>query len=200
MVRWAATPPRSHGIAAPPPTPGRLPRPGHEAFPFRQAGRGGFSTAVYQEKSTTDEVNPLLFAKPLAPLVAAQRHRRSSRLPGVLRRIGGFAGRCECALIEGTGSVLVPLGEGLSVLDLFPNQDCHVIQISGNRLGTPDRAIPTDGALKHAGIKKLKVVLRPSAERDSPADSDGLILSEMPAPTPLIPTPSRGKIQRGWRP
>jgi dethiobiotin synthetase len=96
-------------------------------------------------------------------------------------------------LIEGTGGVLVPVGEGLSMLDLFPNHGCQAILISGNRLGTPNRAIPTVDALQHAGIKKLKVVLRPSAERDSPADSDGLTLSEMPDPTPLIPTPFQGK-------
>src|SRR5208283_3182944 len=107
----------------------------------------------------------ICISAPLSQLAATRRHRRSGRLPGVLRRIGGLAGRCKRVLIEGTGGVLVPVGEGLSMLDLFPNHGCQAILISGNRLGTPNRAIPTVGALQHAGIKKLRVVLRPSAER-----------------------------------
>ena len=156
--------------------------------PFCSGSRADieFLRAVQDGELTPGEITPFFFAEPLAPLVAARRHHRSIRLPAVLRRIRRVAGRCQCLLIEGIGGLLVPLGEGFTVRDLIAKLDCEVIVVSRNRLGTINHTILTGDALQHIGIKGLKMVLMSSAEEDSSTGSNGRILAELLAPTPVF--------------
>ena len=87
--------------------------------PFCSGSRADaeFLNAIQDGALTPNEITPYFFPEPLAPLVAARQHHRSIRLPEVLRRVRGLANRCQCLLVEGIGGVLVPLGEGYSVVD-----------------------------------------------------------------------------------
>jgi dethiobiotin synthetase len=102
-----------------------------------------FRTVSWRPTKTT----PSFYSETLAPLVAARKHHRSIRLPEVLPRSTRVAGRYECLLIEGIGGVLVPLGEGLAVLDLVARPGCGAIVVSHNRLGTINDTMLTIGAL-----------------------------------------------------
>ena len=50
-------------------------------------------------------------------------------------------------LIEGSGGLLVPLGEGYTVLDLILRLRCHVLVVSRNQLGTINHSLLTLSAL-----------------------------------------------------
>jgi dethiobiotin synthetase len=152
-----------------------------------------FLSAVQERELTLEVINPFFFEQPLAPLAAAREQRVSIRLPQVLRRICDVAKRCEWLLVEGIGGVMVPLGDGFSVLDLIANLSCSTVVVSRNKLGTINHTMLTVDVMQRAGIKRLKVVLMASKEKDFSADSNGHILSELLAPAPVIPIPFLGR-------
>jgi dethiobiotin synthetase len=146
-----------------------------------------FLHAIQNAELTPDEINPFFFAEPLAPLVAARKQDLSIRLQEVLRRIWHVAGRCQCLLIEGSGGLFVPLGEGYTVADLIAKLNCEVIVVSRNRLGTINHTLLTVRALQHLGIKILKVVMMSSSQAGPSSASNGLILAELLGRVPVIP-------------
>ena len=152
-----------------------------------------FLGAVQERELTQDEINPFFFELPLAPLVAARKQHVSIRLPAVLRHISNVAKRCEWLLIEGIGGVMVPLGKGFTVLDLITTLSCSTVVVSRNKLGTLNQTMLTVDAMQHAGIEKVKVVLMASQERDISTGSNGQILSELLAPTPVVQMPFLGR-------
>ena len=152
-----------------------------------------FLHAVQDGELTRDEINPFFFVEPLAPLVAARKHHRLVHLAEVLRRIRGLTRRCRCLLIEGIGGVLVPLGEGFAVRDLTAKLGCGAIVVARNRLGTLNHTLLAVDALQHAGVTRVKIVLMSSPETDFSSDSNGLILSELLAPTPVFTIPFLGR-------
>lgn len=151
-----------------------------------------FLRAVQDGELTIEEITPFFFAEPVAPLVAARRHHRSIRLPEVLRQINRIASRCECLLIEGIGGLLVLLGEGFTVRDLIARLDCEVVLVSGNRLGTISHTLLTAEALKSLENKGLKAVLMSHKYKDGSTHSNQRILTELPAPTPVLSVPYLG--------
>jgi dethiobiotin synthetase len=163
--------------------------------PFCSGSRADveFLGAVQQRELTLDEINPFFFEQPLAPLAAAREQHVSIKLPAVLRQISNVAKRCEWLLIEGIGGVMVPLGNGFSVLDLIANLSCSTVVVSRNKLGTINHTMLTVDAMQHAGIKEFKVVLMASQETDFSANSNGRILCELLAPRPVIPVPFLGR-------
>lgn len=149
--------------------------------PFCSGGRGDvdFLRAAQEKELTADEVNPFYFREPIAPLVAARKHRNAVRLPDVLRAISDVVRRCECLLIEGSGGLLVPLGEGYTVADLITKLNCEVIVVSRNKLGTINHTLLTVRALQHVGIKALRVVLMSGKKSDASNASNTRILAEL---------------------
>ena len=111
-----------------------------------------------------DEINPFYFSEPVAPLVAARKHRRKISLQEVLLHIQSIASSISPSihhsitpslhhptlLIEGSGGLLVPLGENYSVLDLIVALECETIVVARNRLGTINHTMLTFRALEHA--------------------------------------------------
>jgi dethiobiotin synthetase len=156
-----------------------------------------FLRAVQDGELTIEKITPFFFAEPLAPLVAARRHRRLIRLRQVLRQINRIASRCQCMLIEGIGGLLVPLGEGFTVRDLIARLDCEVVLVSCNRLGTINHTLLTVEALKPLANKGLKAVLMSHKYKDAAMHSNQGILTEMLAPTPVLSVPFLGaKMER----
>jgi dethiobiotin synthetase len=148
--------------------------------------------AIQDGELARDEINPFFFAEPLAPLVAARKHRRSIGLPETLKRIKRLASRCQCLLVEGIGGVMVPLGEGFAVVDLIARLGCRTILVSRNRLGTINHTLLSVNALQHAGINRLRTVLNASSETDPSTNSNCSILSELLAPILIFPIPYLG--------
>jgi dethiobiotin synthetase len=155
--------------------------------PFCSGGRGDvdFLRIAQDRELSDDEINPFYFREAIAPLVAARRRHVTIRLPDVLRAISEVVGRCECLLIEGSGGLLVPLGEGYTVADLIAKLNCEVIVVSRNRLGTINHTLLTVRTLQHIGIRTLSVVLMSEKNRDSSSSSNAKILGELLGGVPL---------------
>jgi dethiobiotin synthetase len=149
-----------------------------------------------------NEINPFYFSEPIAPLVAARKHRRRVPLQHVLTHIervlsGHFAPiknrkskiKDSLLLIEGSGGLLVPLGEGYTVLDLITALNCEVVVVARNKLGTINHTLLTVRALQQAGAKNLSVALMNCKMQDVAAHSNYKILAELLAPVQVHSIP-----------
>lgn len=149
-----------------------------------------------------NEINPFYFPEPVAPRVAARKHHRHIRLSDTLRHIRSVAtsslakGQKPAApsqlLIEGSGGLLVPLGEDFCVLDLIAALRCQVLVVSQNRLGTINHTLLTVQALQAAGVRRLKVVLMDTRFTDASTKTNAAVLRELLAPVPLVALPFLG--------
>ena len=104
------------------------------------------------------ETNPFFFKRPLAPSVdAKERGLVQVPLAEVLGRIRGVKARKKpkILLVEGSGGILAPLGEGYGLGDILAkmNGECRVA--SPNCLGTINHTLLTVKYLQTIGMKRL---------------------------------------------
>lgn len=125
---------------------------GHRALalkPFCSGSTAGLTDAdilyeLQDHELAPHEINPFFFPEPLAPLVAARRHRSKITLDHVVSHIRSVITthlssiknpkskiqNGPCLLIEGAGGLLTPLGEGFNLLDIitsFPNAEHNAL-------------------------------------------------------------------------
>jgi dethiobiotin synthetase len=148
--------------------------------PFCSGGRGDVKLlrAMQDAELTEEEINPFYFPKPVAPLVDARRSKRVISLAQVIREIKKLAGRCECLLIEGSGGLLVPLGEKYLISDVIKRLNCEVIVVARNQLGTINHTLLTVEALKRFGVKNIAVALVGTSKKDASVEKNGAVLRE----------------------
>jgi dethiobiotin synthetase len=171
-----------------------------------------------------DEINPFYFPEPVAPLISARKHKRRIPLQSVVDQI-----RCTAAgladnergwhqpskikkskprnknflLVEGSGGLLVPLGENYTVRDLIVRLGCDVLLVSSNKLGTINHTLLTLSALGvwpgrgqrsgHRGRRSVKLVLMDQRSPDFSSRTNPAILREVINPTPLVQLPFLGR-------
>ena len=155
--------------------------------PFCSGGLGdvNFLRAVQDKELSTREINPFYFKPPIAPLAAVREGASPVRLADVLRAISDIVRRCEVLLVEGSGGLLVPLGEGYSVADLIAKLNCETIVVSQNRLGTINHTLLNVRALQHLGISGISVVLMGARKKDVSTRTNAALLGELLGGVPL---------------
>ena len=165
---------------------------------------------------TLDEINPFYFPEPVAPLVSARRHRRNIRLEDAVNHIERIAARLgfkqrrgghnlhgnsteSVLLVEGVGGLLVPLGEGFTVIDFAACLDCEMILVSQNRLGTINHTLLSVESLRqhrrkrcNAHVRALEIVLMETSKTDASSASNAAIIRELAAPIAVFPFPFLG--------
>ena len=132
-----------------------------------------------------DEINPFHFREPLAPLVAARKHRRKISLDRVLAFIRNHAEHRERVIVEGAGGLLAPLGEGFSLLNIVRELHADLIIVGPNKLGVINQTLLT----LNAANAPAQVVLMRHKKEDPSAESNCAILRELAAPAPVFDFP-----------
>jgi dethiobiotin synthetase len=163
--------------------------------PFCSGGRDDVKLlqSMQPGELTDDEVNPFYFPEAVAPLISARKHRRKVTLAAAVRRIRAVQRKCDILIVEGSGGLLVPLGEEFLVADLIGALKCEVIIVTRNRLGTINHTLLTARAVKELRPKKAKVVLMDCGERDDSTETNFEILRELLAPVSIVEYPFLGK-------
>jgi dethiobiotin synthase len=153
---------------------------------------------------SAEEINPWFFPEPVAPLVSARKHRRHIPLEQVVAHIKQMKRRCDCLLVEGAGGLLVPLGEGYSILDLIRGLQCEVLIVARNQLGILNHTLLTVRALQHrlphasrlpphaSGGTPAAVALMGSRRADASCSTNSPILAELLGQVPVIDLPYLG--------
>src|SRR6185312_13737584 len=96
----------------------------------------------------------------------------------VVERIHKIARQCECLLVEGSGGLLVPLGENYLVSDVIQRLKCDVILVARNQLGTINHTLLTAHALKRFGVKNISVALIGTSKKDASVEKNLEVLRE----------------------
>jgi dethiobiotin synthetase len=166
--------------------------------PFCSGGRGDVDLldALQEGALVRDLLNPFYFEEPVAPLVSARLHNRNVPLSAAVRAVKAAARQCELLIVEGSGGLLVPLGEGYFVQDLIRKLDAEVILASRDRLGTINHTLLTFRMLRDSGIRKVRTVLMGCRGKDVSRKTNASLLREFLSPQPLFTLPFlRGNCQ-----
>jgi dethiobiotin synthetase len=168
--------------------------------PFCSGGLGDVHLlqSLQRGELSDEEMNPFYFRQPLAPLVAARKNQRI-RLGDVVSHVNKIGRKCKRLLIEGSGGLLVPLGENFTVADLIGALDCSVIVAARNRLGTINHTLLTVKHLQSMGIRPhaVTVVLMASAKPDLSSKTNPRTLAKLLAPARVLSVPNLGKNSMG---
>jgi len=135
-------------------------------------------SAIQDHELSEREINPFYFPEPVAPLVSARKHGREIRLKDAVGAIQTVAKRCDYLVVEGSGGLRVPLGEGFDVADLIQHVYCEAVVVAKNRLGVINHTRMTVDGLWQSGVKKVKIVLMGTEKKDASMGTNEEILSE----------------------
>ena len=149
-----------------------------------------------------EDVCPLTYAEPLAPLVAAERAGR----PVALAVLDAARARLAAAapdgvVVEGAGGLLVPFTRDADLGTLAARWRCDLVVVAGDRLGVLNHALLTVREAERRGLRVRAVVL--NALRVTPADVAEYtnltvlrsLLPEVPVlPFPFVPEPLRDDV------
>ena len=134
-----------------------------------------------------DLINPVRFAAPLAPAVAAEQNSTAINWPEVRRSLTVLDQSSDAMLVEGVGGLLVPLDPAnprLTVLDLAVAIGYPVLVVARSGLGTLNHTAMTVRLLKGAGCRVGGLVMNyyePDVAKspDSSLNSNRIWLSKM---------------------
>lgn len=103
-----------------------------------------------------EDVNPYLFADPIAPHIAAANENSPIDLPACIKRCQtAIQSDVDFVVVEGAGGWLVPLNDTESMADLAVALGSQVILVVGIKLGCINHALLTVAAIERSGVPLL---------------------------------------------
>lgn len=96
--------------------------------------------------------NPFAFAPAVAPHLAARECGVTLDLATIAAAWRRIAQQADVIVVEGAGGALVPLGEGLTMLDIARRLRLPVLMVVGVRLGCLNHALLTAEAIAARGL------------------------------------------------
>lgn len=99
-----------------------------------------------------DDVNPCVFAPPIAPHIAAARAGVRIRIAGLRAAYRRLAAGSDWVVVEGVGGWRVPLGARTTVADLARALRLPAVLVVGLRLGCINHALLTAEAIVADGV------------------------------------------------
>lgn len=138
-------------------------------------------------------INPFYFKEAVAPLVSARRHNRQISLQEVVERIRVLESQSDLLLVEGSGGLLVPLGEGYTVADIIKALDCSVVVAARNELGVINHVLLTIHSLKTLEAARISVVLMGCKIRSLAVQTNRSIIEEFLWPIKIFSLPFLGE-------
>lgn len=106
-----------------------------------------------------DEINPIHFRYPLAPMIAARMERRRRNIPHLVSDRFPLPSSFFPVLVEGVGGLLVPLHRGYWVRDWVKQLRLPLLVVARPNLGTINHTALTVEAARSAGLNVLGIVL-----------------------------------------
>ncbi len=137
--------------------------------PFCSGGRGDVRLlqSLQRGELSDDEVNPFYYDLPLAPCIAARQGRGPKvQLREAVRKIDAIKKKCDVLLVEGSGGLLVPLGESFTVLELIKTLACPVLVLGRNKIGIINHTLMSIELLHAVGIKLVTSILMGAKKSD----------------------------------
>jgi dethiobiotin synthetase len=112
-----------------------------------------------------DEINPVHFREPAAPLLAARAENRSIDFAALNQGIKAMPARFSHLAVEGVGGWRVPLAPGYDVRDWARELGLPVVVVARGSLGTLNHALLTVDSVRAAGLACAGVVVNAGPEK-----------------------------------
>lgn len=109
--------------------------------------------SAMSEPMSYEQVNPVVFAEPIAPHIAAERAGRrlsAAQLAGYCR--GAMMRPADLLLVEGAGGWRVPLNQRETLADLVIELNLPVVLVVGMKLGCINHALLSAEAIRSDGM------------------------------------------------
>jgi len=137
---------------------------GHDAVALKPISTGDREDALLFEHAndfrlSLDEINPVHFREPAAPLVAARVENRSIDFAALNHEIAAMRARFSHLAVEGIGGWRVPLAPGYDVLDWARDLGLPVVVVARGSLGTLNHTQLTVDSIRAAGLTCAGVVV-----------------------------------------
>jgi len=123
--------------------------------------------AAAENTLSLEEVTPVSYTAPLAPIEASRLEGRSFHPSEVLPTFQRLHRSHRSLLVEGVGGWLVPLSENYSAADLAKAMNLPVLLVVRNRLGAINHTLLTLESIAFHGLVCKGIVLN-----NHPADAD----------------------------
>lgn len=149
-----------------------------------------------------DEINPWHFRAPVAPLLAAQREKKSVKLAAVRAHVRAIQNRFDVVLVEGAGGLLSPLGANFDSREVIVALRATPVIAAPNRLGVVNHVLLTLEALPGKCRAEASVVLMTPPKSDSATATNAKLLEQSSAPGTIFRLPWLGEDFSGaeiWR-
>ena len=129
------------------------------------------------------EVNPFVFAPPIAPELAAMAAGATIDLDRIAAAYAHLATMANAIVVEGAGGALVPLGRGTDMLDIPARLGLPVLLVVGIRLGCLNHALLSALAISARGLRFAGwVANRIDAEMREGDANVAALVDRLPAP------------------
>jgi dethiobiotin synthetase len=163
---------------------------GRDAAGFKPVSCGdrddGRILAEVSGNLSLDDVNPLHFASPVAPYVAALLENKSIDPATLVESYRKFSEGRGTVLVEGAGGWEVPITENYLISDLAKDLGLPVILVAANRLGALNHILLTLAAIKAKGLTCAGIILNQlEDEMDTPMITNKGILASL-TKTPVL--------------
>ena len=134
-----------------------------------------------------DLVNPYRFHDPLAPAIAASRHKKRIEIKKIVSAFRILAGKHDYMIVEGAGGIMVPLTADRYYLDLARVLELPVIVVARPGLGTINHTLLTIMALRSRRLRIAGIVINHrSKKRPGLAERTGPPVIERLSGVPII--------------
>jgi dethiobiotin synthetase len=157
---------------------------GRDAYGFKPISCGdrddGRMLAEISGNLPIDVANPLHFASPVAPYVAALLENKSIDPAVLVKAYQKFSENKEIVLVEGAGGWEVPITENYFISDLAKDLGLPVILVAANRLGALNHILLTLAAIEAKGLTCAGIILNQlEDEMDTPMITNKGILASL---------------------
>lgn len=105
------------------------------------------------------DVCPLIFADPVAPLVAASRARRAVDLVALNAIFARLTKGRNAIVVESAGGLLTPVADDMAYDGLFHHWGLDLVIVAANRLGALNHTMLTLQAAERAQLRVRAVIL-----------------------------------------
>jgi dethiobiotin synthetase len=150
---------------------------GHDAAGLKPICTGGRDDARWLERASDfrlslDDINPLYFREPAAPLPAARLENRSIDFATLARSILSTKSRFSHLALEGVGGWRVPLAPGYGVREWARDLGFPVVVVARGTLGTLNHTLLTVDSIREAGLTCAGVVVNAGPSEGVSPDLD----------------------------
>lgn len=117
---------------------------------------------------TAEQITPVYYSQPLAPLVAASLSLRPIDWDAIVCAYKYLAENYDIVLVEGIGGINVPLESDYWVIDLLADMGLNALVVSRPDLGTINHTLLTIQACRSRQVPVAGIVLNHSEKSDNP--------------------------------